>query len=302
MLRPTLALLLLPAALAAQARVIADPMPGIRATEAIAGAQVKQLPSRAPRRPVASQFDSIGSVPLGTVGDSVTLYYFPDGANLSRMRHAQITRRERFLPPTSWRAACDNVAHPGWFYTLDAPPTSSFALVIPGTHAMPMFREPPPLARLGAAAAYKAWADSVWQRYVTVMQPVSDRESASLWWNFYTDAKDALWSRLKFWGLRGPNGHNYAVFSVWLRDDHKDGTLNTTATWIVDGWGRVVARHDGNVDIYGVTDADGDGIDAVITSSGLIAWENGAWQFPSVYNDEPCLLHRVTGPPPGWRP
>ncbi len=300
MLRSLLALALLPTLLPAQVRVVTDPMPGQVAANAIAGAQLKQRPSRSPRRPVASQFDSIGSVPLGTVGDSVTVYYFPDGANLSRVRHARIMQRQRFLPPRSWRAACDDIAHPGWLFTLSAPPTSAAGLVIPGVHDLPVHRDPPPLARAGAAPYFKAWIDSTWQRYVVNMKPTTDREQASLWWNFYTDSKDANWDRVKFWGLRGPNGHNYAVFSVWLRDDHRDGTPNTTATWIVDGWGRPVARHDGNVDIYGVTDVGG--IDAVVTSSGLIAWEDGAWQFPAVYPDEPCLLHRVTGPPPGWRP
>ncbi len=297
-----LATLLLPGVLAAQARVITDPMSGQVGTELIGGAQVMQRPSASPARPVASQFDSVGIMPMGMVGDSVTLYYFPDGANMSRMRHGRITARQRFLPPASWRSACDALAHPGWLFTIDAPATSSFVLVVPGVHAMPVRRDPPPLAIPGAAGAYKAWADSTWTTYVARMKPATDRQFASLWYDFYTDKKDALYSRLKPVGLRGPDGHNYAVFSVWLRDDYKDGTPNTTATWIVDGWGIPVARAPGNVDIYGTTDADGDGIDEVVTSSGLIHWHDGAWHFPKVYADEPCLLHRVTAAPPGWRP
>lgn len=302
MIRRTLAALLFPAALAAQARIVPDPIPGQAPDGATAGAQVKQRPSASPRRPVAAQFDSAGARPLGVVGDTVTLFYFPDGANLTRRGHARITNRQRFLPPRSWRAACDEIAHPGWFFTLDAPATSSFAVVVPGRHEMPVRRDPPPIAPAGAEPYYRAWTDSVWQRYVAKMAPKTDRERASLWYNFHTDEQDALWSRLKLIGVRGPGGHNYAVFSVWLRDDHRDGTLNTTATWIVDAWGRPVARAPGNVDIYGTTDADGDGVEEVVTSSGLIRWSDGGWQIPSVYPDEPCLLHRVMPPPPGWSP
>jgi hypothetical protein len=302
MIRPLVAFLFLPTVLVAQVRMVPDPMPGEVPDGPIAGAQVMQRPSASPRRPVASQFDSAGDTPLGIVGDTVTVYYFPDGANLTRSRHARITRRQRFLPPQSWRAACDAVAHPGWFFSLDAPATSSFAVVIPGRHEMPVRREPPPLARAGAAPYYKAWTDSVWQRYADKLQPKSEREHASLWYSFHTEKKDALWSRIRPIGVRGPNGHNYAVFSVWLRDDQKDGTPNTTGTWVVDAWGRPVARASGNVDIYGTTDADGDGVEEVVTSSGLIRFDGVAWRIPTVYPDEPCLLHRVMPAPPGWRP
>lgn len=302
MMRSLVAALLLPGALVAQARVVADPMAGEAPDGAAAGAQVMQRPSAAPRRPVASQFDSAGVAPLGAVGDTVTVFYFPDGANLTQRRHARILRRQRFLPPQSWRAACDDVAHPGWFFSLDAPATSSAALVVPGRHEMPVRRDPPPIARIGAARYYKAWTDSVWQRYVAKLQPRTEREHASLWYNFHTEERDALWSRVRMIDVRGPGGHRYAVFSVWLRDDQKDGTHNTTATWVVDAWGRPVARQPGNVDIYGTSDANGDGIEEIVTSSGLITWNDGAWRIPPVYPDEPCLLHRVMPPPPGWRP
>ena len=291
-----------PAVLAAQARFVPDPMPGARDDRGIGGAQVKQLPAASPRRPVASQFDLDGTAPLGLPGDTVTIFYFPDGANLGRARQARITSRRRFLPPTSWRAACDNVAHPGWFYDLDAPATSNFAVVVPGRHGMPERRDPPPLARIGAKRLFEIWADSVWQRYETKIKPSTERARSSLWFSFYGDSRDAGWGRTKMFGLRGPNGHNYGVFSIWMRDDQRDGTPNSTATWIVNAWGHPVARAEGNVDIYGTYDSDGDGIDEVITSSGLIRWDGSQWGVPAVYVDEPCMLHRVMAPPPGWRP
>jgi hypothetical protein len=65
--------------------------------------------------------------------------------------------------------------------------------------------------------------------------------------------------------VRGPDGHNLAVFSFWLRDDYQDGTPNTTGTWLVNGWGFPVVTMRGNVDLYGTVDSNGDGIDEVVT-------------------------------------
>lgn len=296
------AALMLPALLSSQARYQPDPSPARSPDWDVAGAQVKQLPARAPRRPMAAQFDSLGTSPLGSVGDTVTVFYFPDGANLRRSGLARITGRQRFLPPLSWRASCDQLAHPGWMFSLDAPATSAFAVVVPGVHSMPAFREPPPLARAAGLKPFHTWADSVWRIYNDRIKPGTERAYAFLWYSFFRDEQDAGWSKTKLWGLRGPEGRNYAVFSVWMRDDSKDGTPNTTATWIIDGWGMPVARAPGNVDIYGVTDSNGDNIDEVVTSSGLIRWNGIAWSFPTVYSDEPCMTRRVLPPPPGVRP
>jgi hypothetical protein len=251
---------------------------------------------------MAAQFDSLGLTPLGSVGDTVTIFYFPDGANLRRAGLARITGRQRYLPPQSWRAACDQLAHPGWMFSLSAPATSAFAVVVPGVHAVPAAREAPPLVRQAGAVPFRAWADSVWKVYNDRIKPATERAYAFLWYSFFRDEQDAGWGKTKLWGVRGPNGRNYAAFSVWMRDDSKDGTPNTTATWIMDGWGIPVARATGNVDIYGTSDSDGDGIDEVVTSSGLIRWNGTQWVFPTVYSDEPCLARRVLPPPPGVRP
>jgi hypothetical protein len=300
----TLAVLLamLPATTAAQARFLPDPIPGERDAGLVAGGQVKQLPSTSPRRPVASQFDAQGTAPMGVPGDTVTIFYFGDGANLSRSRHARITSRQRFMPPNSWTRACDELAHPGWTFGLDAPATSNFAVVVPGRHDMPERRIAPPLARITGEPYFRAWADSVWTRYEGIVKPSTERARSSLWYSFYGETRDAGWNKLKMFGLRGPNGHNYAVFSVWMRDDQRNGAPNSTATWIIIGWGIPVAQANGNVDIYGTSDSDGDGIDEVITSNGLIRWDGQKWSVPEVYVEEPCMLRRVTAPPPGWRP
>ncbi len=291
-----------PLALSAQARIRPDPQPPRTPSWTVAGAQVKQRPAASPRGPIAAQFDSLGLSPLGERGDTVTLYLFPDGQNLQRLRHARITTRQRFAPPASWRLACDEVAHPGWFFTLDAPATSQFGVVVPGKHPLPNMHAAPPGVASGARVPFLAFADSAWQRYNTRIAPKTEREYAFLWYAFHTEAKDAGWERMQRYGVRGPNGHTYAVFSFWLRDDSRDGTPNTTGTWVVDAWGRPVARAEGNVDVYGTVDGDGDGVEDIVTSSGLIRWDGREWVFPTVYSDEPCLARRMGTPPPGVRP
>lgn len=286
----------------AQVRPRPDPHPARTPDWDVAGGQVKQLPARSPRQPVAVQFDSLGRMPMGTVGDTVTLFLFDNGATLSRARRAVITSRQRFDPPVSWRAACDEKAHPGWMFGLNAPATSAFAVVVPGTFGMPARRPPPPLARAGGIVPYKGWADSAFARYKGVINPKTERAAGFLYYSFYSDSLDAGFGTKQLIGVRGPGGYNLAAYSAWLRDDYADGTPNTTATFIIDGWGNTVARSQGNVDMYGTVDANGDGVDEIVTSSGLIRWDGAQWKFPPVYNDEPCLAHKVMAAPAGARP
>ena len=283
-------------------RLLPDPRPAPHPAQRAQGAQVFQRSRANARRPVASQFDSLGIMPMANVGDSVTLYYFDNGATLGRARSAKVTARRRFDPPLSWRAACDEVAHPGWLYDLDAPPTASFAVVLPGVLDMPVRRDPPPLARSGSKFPFLATADSAWQRYLAATKPKTERAYAFLWYSFHTDSLDSGHGTRTLIGVRGPGGRNLAVFTYWLRDDYNDGTPNTTGTWLVDGWGFPVARMSGNVDIYGTVDSDRDGIDEVVTSAGTIRWDGTRWLMPTVYSDEPCLARRVMSPPTGTRP
>ena len=149
-----LALCCLPTTLLAQARIRPDPKPTRTPEWTVAGAQVKQRPMASPRRPIAAQFDSLGLSPLGERGDPVTVYLFPDGQNLGGGRHARITLRQRFDPPASWRAACDEVAHPGWFYSLDAPPHRSSAWWWPARIPCPRTALPPPASSLVAVRRF----------------------------------------------------------------------------------------------------------------------------------------------------
>ena len=283
-------------------RLRPDPRPGPHPEQRAQGAQLFQRSRANARRPVASQFDSLGIMPMADVGDSVTLLYFDNGATLGRVRSARVTARRRFDPPLSWRAACDELAHPGWLYDLDAPATSSFAVVLPGVLGTPVRRDPPPLARSGSKVPFLAAADSAWQRYLAATKPKTERAYAFLWYSFHTDSLDSGHGTRTLLGVRGPGGHNLAVFSYWLRDDYNDGTPNTTGTWLVDGWVFPVAKMSGNVDIYGTVDSDGDGIDEVVTSAGTIRWNGSRWLMPTVYSDEPCLARKVMSPPTGTRP
>lgn len=283
---------LLPAAARAQVRLMADPNPPRVVDANYTGARLM-------KSGLASQFDSAGDIPMGHAGDSVTVYLFPDGNNMARVLHAKITRRQRFAPPVSWRAACDEVAHPGWMYSLMPAARALFAVVVPGVFPRPTVRPAPPASRDGAWQFFHAVADSSWQRYLGFRKLTSDRAVNYLHNDFWGTSNDARWGVTKFYGIHGPNGHNYAAFSFAMRDDYPDAP-NTARTWIVDSWGFPVATVVGNIDIYGTVDDHG--VDAVVTSSGLIRWDGSQWRFPPVYSEEPCLYHKTMPLPPGAHP
>lgn len=283
----------------AQIRFRPDPNP-VRTDDWLsAGGLIMQR--KTARSPIVAQFDTTSRRPLGQVGDPVTLLLFEDGANLTRIRTAKITSRRRFDPPLAWKLACDENAHPGWQFTTDAPATKAFAIAIPGRVSTPIKRPPPTLALSGSRQFFNAWVDSTWKTYLQTLGTLSVRGEEYQRRSFFLEENDAGWSRQRPVAVNGPGGHQYMAFSSWLYDDHTDGRPNTTRTWLVNSWGWPVASSLGKVDIYGTTDTNGDGIDEIITSAGMIRWDGSTWQFPPIYEDEPCLAHEILPPPPGWR-
>lgn len=276
-----------PAVLPAQASIIADPQPPHSDSALYVGARLM-------KSGVVSQFDSMGMAPMGNVGDSVTLYVFADGEHLSRTVHAKIRQRQRFQPPASWRTACDEIAHPGWFFDLSASSRAPFGVIVPGVHPAPAIAAALPAARDGAFQFFHATVDSAWQRYRDFLHPATDRALTYAHNDFWGEGNDAGWARLKVVGVRGPNGARYAAFSFMTHDDYPN-TPNTARTWVVDAWGVPVATINSDIDIYGTVDDNG--IDAIVTSSGLIRWNGTRWVFPPVYSEEPCLYHQVMDPP-----
>lgn len=286
------AALCLPPILGAQVRVSRESGPPHAEESRNAGARLM-------RSGVASQFDSLGRSPLGHVGDTVTAYLFTYNDVISRVVHAKIASRTRFQPPASWRAACDDIAHPGWFYNLVPASRALFAVVVPGTFGRPSVNELPPAAKSGAWQFYRAVADSSWQAYLAYRKPASERAAEYMWKDFWGPKDDARFSQLRMFGLRGTEGRTYTAFSFAMRDDYP-AAPNTARTWVVDAWGHPVASAVGNIDLYGTVDDHG--VDAVLTSSGLIRWDGTQWQIPPVYSEEPCLYRRTMPLPPGARP
>ena len=293
-------LLTVPQVASAQIRFRPDPAPPRTVEWSVAGGRMMPRGGGSALRPGSvSQPDSLGIAPIGGVGDSVTVYLFRDGEHLSGLVHSRITARRRFDPPVAWRAACDEVAHPGWLFDLAPKPFASYAVALPGFLPLPVNTAAPPLARIGARPYFMATADSAFQRYLEVARPTSPRAVEGQREAFFSARGDAGFGKMTLIGVRGPGGYRYAALSYWLHDDYRDRRPNTTGTWIVNSWGYPVAKMDGNVDIYGTVDANHDGIDEIVTSSGLIRWDGAQWRFPKVYNEEPCLAHKIYDPPPG---
>ncbi|MGH7583338.1 MAG: hypothetical protein ACREL5_08955 [Gemmatimonadales bacterium] len=288
----SLAALAVPAVLAAQARILPDPRPARTMEDEFTG-------GRLTKSGVLSQFDSLGQWPMAEVGDSVTVYLFPDGDHLKRVVHARIVNRERFLPPVSWRQACDEIAHPGWLYALSPSSRALLAVVVPGVFSVPLVRPEPTSVRDGARQFFRAVADSAWQKWRDHINPQSDRALNYLNADFWEADGEARWNKVRIFGVHGPNGKMYAAFSFAMHDDYRDAPT-TARTWVVDAWGFPVAGVNAQLDIYGVVD-DG-GKDAIVTSSGLIRWDGITWRFPAVYSEEPCLYHETMPVPAGYSP
>ena len=277
---------------AAQARILPDPRPERTDASYFTG-------GRLTKDGVLSQFDSLGQRPMAEVGDSVTVYLFPDGDHLEHVVHARVLNRKRFLPPVSWREACDEIAHPGWLYALAPLSRALFAVVIPGVYPFPLARPEPPEVRGGAWQFFHAVADSAWVKWRDHISPPTERALEYALTDFWGANGEARWDRTKIYGVHGPGGRTYAAFSFAMHDDYRDAP-NTARTWVVDAWGFPVAGVNAQLDIYGVVD-DG-GIDAIVTSSGLIRWDGKEWRFPAVYSEEPCLYHETMPVPPGYSP
>ncbi len=293
-------LLVVPCGAQAQIRFRPDPTPPRTVEWSLAGGRMMPRGGGSALRPGSiSQADSLGTAPLGKAGDSVTVYLFRDGEHLSGLVHSRITSRRRFDPPASWRYACDEVAHSGWLFELAPKPFASYAVALPGFLPLPTKAAPPPLALTGVRPYFMATADSAFQRYLDVARPGSARAVEGQREAFYSQRGDAGFAKLTMVGVRGPGGYRYAAISYWLHDDYRDRRPNTTGTWIINSWGYPVAKIAGNVDIYGTVDANHDGIDEIVTSSGLIRWDGTQWRFPKVYSEEPCLAHKIFDPPSG---
>ncbi len=283
-------LLAAPAAMRAQAVVIPDTMPARTLASRFAGARL--MPSG-----VVSQFDSLGQMPMGGTGDSVTVYVFPDGDHLQRTLHARILNRRRFEPPASWRTACDEIAHPGWLFAVSPTSQAPFGVIVPGVHPPPLARPVPPASRDGAWQFFHAVADSAWTHYRDFLKPASPHALDYLHTDFWGGGDDAGWRAVKMFGVHGADGRAYTALSFAFRDDYPN-TPTTARTWVVDAWGVPVAEINSDIDIYGTVDDHGG--DAIVTSSGLIRWDGTHWEFPPVYSEEPCLYHQVMDPPANW--
>lgn len=136
------ALALIPATLSAQVRLLPDPTPPRSFGWSLGAARIIQGGGGHPG--TLSQFDSVGGAPIGRPGDPVTVYLFADGENLSGVLHGTITARRRFDPPASWRLACDDLAHPGWLFSVSPRPTTQYALAVAGVSPRPALSAPRP--------------------------------------------------------------------------------------------------------------------------------------------------------------
>jgi hypothetical protein len=83
-----------------------------------------------------------------------------------------------------------------------------------------------------------------------------------------------------FHPVRGPNGPVYLV-AVRMRDDPSSYALNEASyTYLLNREGRVVNRLRGFRTVLFVGDANGDGVDEIVTAAGTMYWDGARWVDP----------------------
>ena len=79
--------------------------------------------------------------------------------------------------------------------------------------------------------------------------------------------------------FRGPQGTMHIVSIQGDEPSDIERGFNDV-TYLLDASGRIVQKHGAGSDLLAIGDADGDGIDELVTRDGLIYWDGRKWVFP----------------------
>ncbi len=230
----------------------------------------------------ATQFDTAG-FPMANLGDTVFARSLGKPATVPLV----VVARSRYRVVEEL-ASCggDGVTYPGWAYAL-APMTPGAASLKSGivtpwrlperTSATFTPAQRGALARIVrpivSAAASKAAAAFGGNGYGTAAQIRLNVSGADGLGTFGG-------SNSPIYSLRGPGGVALAFFSVSLNDDPSDHGQTTQFSMLASLQGTILVRSADTYTVYGISDVDGDGIDEIVTETGIIRWDGHRWKLP----------------------
>jgi hypothetical protein len=226
---------------------------------------------------LAMQADCTHEAPIAAIGDTMWVIGVESGESFG----VPVAARRRVRPDNSVEGAYINKT--GWAYLLEldaatAMATASGWFTVLSTRFPAQKIVPAPEAVMeGLRPVYQQELEEAVQR--VAKQYSRQMDISSIRASMYGEDSLGALGYARSATLRGPEGPVHLI-SASLRDDISDHGLDTYVTYIVDAQGKVLRRVEGHYTPLAAGDVDGDGIDELVTGSGIIRWDGHAWQFP----------------------
>ncbi|HZI99031.1 MAG TPA: LamG domain-containing protein [Gemmatimonadaceae bacterium] len=237
--------------------------------------------------PVVAQIDSGNLHPMAASGDSLFLF----NSQFKRVGSVKIVRRAALKA----NEPCSGMGFDadGWAYVIEQTKVGRPSEEEPPIVALPVVPTHAGLVkattaeRMAFRPVLKALLDSAYGRAIKNFGGQEEYariiQSGELKRIIYNDQSGN--SRLDtqpYFRVRGPGGAPVFVTSIQLGDDLSDHNGNTRLLLIVGARGNVLARRDGSFNILTVGDTNGDGVDEIILSEGIVGWSGKHWMIPAV--------------------
>jgi len=230
---------------------------------------------------------SDANAPLFTVGDTLNVF----DRSIGSSRIVTITDRRRIEEGS--RACGDGLAANEWVYQLDGASDLEFGRDDWYRYIALPRRMPVQLSRpdAGSEVAYRAFRTTYRRELDAAYAKRRPRlpsyiPEADYRRTLYGESGYGTLTAESLIAFIGPKGQKLYFVSGNLNDDLNDYTgTHTRITWILNANGQVLFRESGGHFALVVTDADGDGIQEIMTATGLVRWDGKRWVLPPPSDD-----------------
>jgi hypothetical protein len=229
------------------------------------------------------------SGPYLAVGDSVSVFSVRTGRTVRLAVHERVWGGPGevaycfvLLEPVGWAYFLDPMA--GLFSSDPDAPDEMFALPFAFRDARAVAK---PSGRVHAALAalhFKAYTDkrAKDEREGAIPEYVGPASTAKEMLASIESPYNGNWA---LW--EGPNGP-INLLSAHLADDYGDKGQDTWVTFLIRDDGTQIARMEGRYNPVFSADLDGDGVQELVTSQGVVRFRGGRWVFPKAGESEYC--------------
>lgn len=241
-------------------------------------------PDTGTRKPFVLQRDSALRSPMAAVGDTVFVYDDVMQAPVA----ARVLARQAFRVAASASEDCggNTPQSNGWAYAVSGPifdeeQAEGWApLVLPGRIKQAGLVRVSGTSRAPMRGALRVILDSVFAAHVRANPDRAREEAATVRSEVYGDREWPVSDSLPIYQVIGPGGRRFFVTEMTLRDDYYvDG--GTSVLLMFDSTGKIVGRRNDAYTIRAIGDLNGDGVQEIIFSDGIGAWDGARWLLPT---------------------